>query len=463
MFFNKTKKLLQQTQEQLTEEQQNLINTQHQLDMAQKERDDLIFRYKDLVGKDKAIDDKFYQFTQMQQRLSEVDTRYQTALQIHSRLESEISLYEDRLDIGSFGLYKPQHSFDTSEQYKRALDDNYEAQKDAIKAGRAVVCTTEWSVGGSKVEGRRMTNQYNKLMLLAFNGECDSQISKVKWNNAGKVKERIIKAFDNINKLGTTQQSSITPEFLDLKLQELSLTYEYAQKRQEEKEEQQRIREMMREEEKAQKEMERAQRDAEDEERRYQKALDKAKQELGVASPGTTELLTEQIRQLEERLKAAQMQKERAISMAQQTKVGHIYVISNTGSFGEDVYKIGMTRRLDPMDRIKELGDASVPFHFDVHAIIYSTNAPQLEYELHRRFDTRRLNRINNKKEFFKVSLDEIESFVKQHANAEIEFTKLAEAKEYRETLAFLDRLNKAENAPQKVSPFPQTLVGINE
>jgi hypothetical protein len=143
--------------------------------------------------------------------------------------------------------------------------------------------------------------------------------------------------------------------------------------------------------------------------------------------------------------------------MAQMTKVGHIYVISNIGAFGEDVVKIGMTRRLDPLDRVRELGDASVPFHFDVHAIIYSENAPQLENELHKKFNDRRLNRINNRKEFFKASLEEIESFVKEHADAEIEFTKVAEAREYRETL-IVNNTNLIEKT-SSTKVFPKTLL----
>ena len=213
----------------------------------------------------------------------------------------------------------------------------------------------------------------------------------------------------------------------------------------------------MREEEKAQKELERAQKEAEDEEARFQKALDKAKKELGSASQNEVDELNNQISSLEKKLQEAHERKERAISMAQMTKVGHIYVISNIGAFGEDVVKIGMTRRLDPLDRIKELGDASVPFHFDVHAIIYSENAPQLENELHKKFNDRRLNRINNRKEFFKASLEEIESFVKEHAGAEIEFTKVAEAREYRETLIVNNTNLIDKTSSTKV--FPKTLL----
>jgi len=239
-----------------------------------------------------------------------------------------------------------------------------------------------------------------------------------------------------------THNVSLTTELLNLKFEEMALFHEYDLKQHAEKEEQRRIRDLMHEEEKAQREFERAQREAEDEERRYQKALDKARQDIGVASEEDFKFLNEQIGVLEVKLKEAQARKERAISLAQQTKVGHIYVISNVGSFGEDIFKIGLTRRLDPLDRVRELGDASVPFHFDVHAIIYSENAPQLEYEIHRKFDDRRLNRINGRREFFKVSLSEIEEVIKQHSDAGIQFTQIAEAREYRETLTLLEKLS---------------------
>ena len=156
---------------------------------------------------------------------------------------------------------------------------------------------------------------------------------------------------------------------------------------------------------------------------------------------------------MEQRLLEAQANKERATSRAQMTRSGHVYIISNIGSFGEDVYKIGMTRRLDPMDRVRELGDASVPFQFDVHAVIYSENAPTLENALHRAFHHRRVNRVNERKEFFRVTLDEIAEVVRQH-HGEIEFTQMAEAKEYRQSLAIL-------RAPGPVSsPMPAAVIG---
>jgi hypothetical protein len=428
-----------------------------ELELLEIENGDLKKKYANLIDIDQEIESKKAEIVSLNNKLSELDTTYVASLETYEALQKEIDLYTDSVDIGSYGLYEPQFSFDTSEKFKEAIEANYQNQKLAIKEDNAIICNTDWTVGGSKAEGKKMTNRNKKLMLYAFNGECDGLISKVKWNTATKIQERIEKAYNDINKLGEVQTTFITEHYKNLKLQELALTYEYEQKKYDEKEEQRQIREQMREEEKAQKELERAQKEAEDEEARFRKALDKARKELGSASQNELDELNNQISSLERKLLEAQERKERAISMAQMTKVGHIYVISNIGSFGEDVVKIGMTRRLDPLDRVRELGDASVPFRFDIHAIIYSENAPQLENELHKKFNDRRLNRINNRKEFFKASLEEIESFVKEHAGAEIEFTKVAEAREYRETLI----VNKTNLIDQisNTKVFPKTLI----
>lgn len=418
-------------------------------------------KYSPIIDIDKTVAERKTEREACESRIAELNEKYKNALSLFKELEKQLSIYKDSLEISEYGLYQSKYSFDLPEQYRLELESNYQQQKSMVSTEQAVKCYTEWEVGGSKAEGKKMTTRYTKLMLYAFNGECDAIMAKVKWNNVAKTELKIKQTFDNVNKLGASHNIHITDNYLQLKYNELALTYEYEQKKYEEKEEQRRIREQMREEEKAQKEFERAQREAEDEEKRYEKALEKAKKELTIphTDPQELEALNEKIKILVASLNEAHEKKERAISLAQQTKVGHIYVISNIGSFGEDVYKIGMTRRLDPQDRVKELGDASVPFHFDVHAIIYSDNAPQLEYELHQKFKDRRLNRINHRKEFFKVTLDEIEAFVKQHNNAEIEFTKLAEAREFRETLTLLEQLNKAIEEIKEESQFPGSLI----
>lgn len=417
-------------------------------------------KYSQLMNLDDAIEHRNKLLADVRERIEVLNEKFKGSLAINTDLEAQINLYKDTLETRSFGLYEPQFSFDTSERYKDEMELNYIKQKNVIKNDNAAICTTEWTVGGSVAEGRKMTSQYKKLMLYAFNGECDGLVAKVKWNNVARTRDRMIKSFESINKLGQISFVSITNDYLKLKLEELALAYEYEQKKYEEKEEQRRIREQMRDEERAQKEIEKAQKDAADEEKRFQIALDKAKLELGNSSQLNADMLTEKVRLLELKLQDAHERKERAIALAQLTKVGHIYVISNLGSFGENVYKIGMTRRLDPLDRVRELGDASVPFQFDVHAIIYSENAPQLEYEIHKKFGERRLNRINNRKEFFKVTLEEVETFVHQHANAEIQFTKLAEAREYRETMSLLEQLSiTTSDLSYQNSRFPETLL----
>jgi hypothetical protein len=428
-----------------------------ELEALEIENAELKKKYANLIDIDNEINSKKVDFENAKLNLVELNSTYTTSLETFQTLQNQLELYSDSIDIGSYGLYEPQFSFDTSEKFKEAIEANYQNQKLSIKEDNAVICNTNVTVNGSIADGKKMTTRNKKLMLYAFNGECDGLISKVKWNTATKIKERIEKAFNDINKLGEVQTTFITEQYKNLKLEELALTYEYEQKKYDEKEEQRQIREQMREEEKAQKDLERAQKEAEDEEARFQKALDKVKKELGSASQNEVDELNNQISSLEKKLQEAHERKERAISMAQMTKVGHIYVISNIGAFGEDVVKIGMTRRLDPLDRVRELGDASVPFHFDVHAIIYSENAPQLENELHKKFNDRRLNRINNRKEFFKASLEEIESFVKEHADAEIEFTKVAEAREYRETLIVNNTNLIDKTSSNKV--FPKTLL----
>ena len=310
-----------------------------------------------------------------------------------------------------------------------------------ISSERAAICSTNWTIGGSEAKGRASTKKYIKLTLRAFNGECDSLIAKVKWNNINQMKERISKSFETINKIGESQTVTIQKDYLDLKIKELALEHEYQQKRQKEKEELRAAQEEMREEEKARREFEQAQKEAEKEESNYQKALDKARKEIEQATGEKQTKLQIQIENLERELKEAQEKKERAISMAQQTKRGHVYIISNIGSFGEHVYKIGMTRRLEPLDRVKELGDASVPFHFDIHAIIFSEEAPTLENELHKAFANKKMNMVNYRKEFFKVTLDEIEQKTKE-IGLSAEFLRMPEANEYKETIAILEKLN---------------------
>ena len=411
---------------------------------------------------DSLVQQKSLEISKLDIDLKNLNTDYQNALEIYSKLRKETSLYESKLDLIEFGVYEPIYNFERSDEYREEQNAIIENQKRMIADDVAAICRTNWTINGSESKGRISTKKYIKLTLRAFNGECDSLISKVKWNNVNQMKERIKKSYETINKLGESKDVYINHEFLELKLKELILEYEYQAKKQKEKEELRRIQEELREEEKARREIEQAQREAEKDEANYQRALEKAKKEIEQTTGEKHSKLLAQIERLEQELKEAQAKKERALSMAQQTKRGHVYVISNIGSFGENVYKIGMTRRLEPLDRVRELGDASVPFRFDLHALIYSEDAPALENELHRLFEKRNVNMINFKKEFFRVSIDEIENAIKDN-NLNAEIIRLPEAEEYRETLAILDRINnpeKTETIDQLIkSEFPESLI----
>ena len=433
-------------------------------------------KYKDVIDIDKIVETRSDELKSLEEKIAkqkyeydakteQLNNDYISKRNVFEDLLKEISILEENLEDISYGLYKPHFDYNTSEEYKKKLNEIWNETKNLIRSGKAVYSATEWRLRGSIAEGRTMIKNSSKLMLRAFNGECDSTISKVIWNNVVTFETRISKAFEAINKLGLKYEISITKEYLDLKLMELRLEYELQEKIHEEREEQRKIRLRMYEEQKVQQEIEKVKQDAEEEEQRFQKALKKAKSEISKTTGAELVMLNDKITSLEENLRKAQEQKARAISRAQQTKSGHVYIISNIGSFGENVYKFGMTRRLDPQDRIDELGNASVPFDFDVHGLIYSDNAPELENKLHKHLNDRRINLVRMRREFFKVTIDEIEEIVKEF-NLEVQLTKLAEAKEYRMSLSKMEAKEKQlsediEKLRMQEFKFPASLINL--
>ncbi len=367
-----------------------------------------------------------------------------------TRLRLEVEQLDEERMFQDHGLYAPRYDFESSELYKQRLDDIHGQQKAMVKQKTAAICTTSWTVGGSAAKGRKMARDNIKLMLRAFNGECDAAVSKVRYNNVDALENRIRKSFERINKMNEINHCHITDTYLQLKLNELFLSHEFREKKQREREEQRRIKEQMREEQRATAEMEKVQRDAEKEEARFRKALEKARSEIKDATGKKHARMEAKLADLEKKLAEAEQNRARAISRAQLTRSGHVYVISNIGSFGPNVFKIGMTRRLDPNDRVRELGDASVPFAFDVHAMIYADDAPSLENSLHMEFDERRVNKVNRRKEFFDVSLREIEDAVTR-LHGQIEFTELAEAEEFRKTKG----IEQAKTRAPRAAPPP--------
>ena len=315
----------------------------------------------------------------------------------------------------------------TSEEYKTQYSMITLKEKEMIKNSTAITIT-------NYTMSKKETSSNIRQLLRCFNAEADVQIASVTFKNIETVKNRIQKSFEALNKLFVLNGVQINQEFFRIKLEEADFMYKIAYQKEQERLQQKAIREQMIEEEKVRREIEKEKAKVEKEETHFKQEIDNLMKRLHVASEIEKQLYVDKIRELEEKLKEVEESKKNVLEREQNTRAGYVYIISNIGSFGENVYKIGMTRRLDPMDRINELSSASVPFEFDVHAMIFSDDAPALETTLHNAFSDRRVNMVNKRKEFFRVNLFEIEKVVKENFNATVHFTMTAEAAQYRET-----------------------------
>lgn len=357
--------------------------------------------------------------------------------QYRSSLKQEISeLEKERDSLVSQSLVADINLSDyqdmKSDEIKNELAVLRLRQQDMVKNGTAV--NTDMVSYASK--GKRETMNQTKQLLRCFNAECTSILDKVTLRNIDSSRDKIVRSFDALNKMFRDDGVQLTQNFLKTKFEELSLAYQYLVKQEEEKEQRRAIREQMVEEEKVRKEIERAKQKIEKEEAQFSNEINKLMAYMQNAKDDIERTLyIDKIKELQEKLDALQKDKDDVLQREQNTRAGFVYIISNIGSFGEQVFKIGMTRRLEPMDRIAELSSASVPFPFDVHAMIFSEDAPHLESVLHQHFDKQRVNQVNPRKEFFKVDLEEIKKVVLENHNATVKFVDVPDAIEYRETV----------------------------
>lgn len=351
-------------------------------------------------------------------------------------IKEDISIYQPVHGLMNVGFFEePEYLYDTSERFKEEIKIIREQQKILITEGKAIVIPNSIALTSNTSYVKRVLGGQSKLMFKAFNVECDNLMSLVKSSNYAKILERIDKVAGDLEKSAASLQCGFSKEYVELKFKECEMQYHFKLKDEREKEEQAAIKEQIREEQKAVREFERAIAKAQKEERMFKEALEAARQELAISSDKDKEKLTERIALLERQLLEAEENEKRAKSMAEQTRRGHVYIISNVGSFGDNVYKIGLTRRLEPMDRVKELGDASVPFSFDVHAMIYSEDAPTLETQLHKEFTKLRVNQVNHRKEFFNVTLLDIKDKASEILGGDVDFKMTALAEDYYESL----------------------------
>lgn len=350
--------------------------------------------------------------------------------------KDELVILDQELLLQEFGLYEPIYDFANSDQYKAKLEENRKKQKDLIKNKTGVSYYDHWTVDGSRAKGRKMNNDNIKQIIRTFNVECESIIDRLTFANVESMKKRINKSYDALNKMNQSNRVALKPNFLQLKLEELQLAYEYQVKKQEEKEEQRRIKEALREQARVQKELEEQRKNTLKDLKHFDTALQKLQTQLQKSSLSEEErsALIEKEQELAQKVETINEQLKDIDYRQTNQRAGYVYIISNIGAFGENIYKIGMTRRLEPYDRVHELGGASVPFRFDVHAMIFTEDAPALENALHKAFDSRRVNLINTRREFFRVTLDEIEEVVKTNYDKTVTFERCATASEYRET-----------------------------
>lgn len=284
---------------------------------------------------------------------------------------------------------------------------------------------------------KKFINNQIRQILRSFNAECDLAISNVTLKNIDTMRNKILRSYETLNKIYKSDGVQITKDFLENKLQQLITAHSYQEKLEDERVQKKLIQEQLKEEEKVRREIECEKAKIEKDETQFKNEISKLMKYLQKTDNEVEKTLyIDKIKECEEKLSDLATVKSDVLNREKNTRAGFVYIISNIGSFGENIFKIGMTRRLEPMDRIKELSSASVPFEFDVHALIFSDDAPSLESILHNIFREYEVNKVNHRKEFFSIPLEKIEKVVTEHHNATVQWTYDAAAEEYRESLA---------------------------
>lgn len=350
-------------------------------------------------------------------------------------LQKEVIVLNDDLDLQEYGFFERKYKFSDSTKYKEELETLRKRQKQLVKDKKAGVIVRPMLLDNSKSKGRAMQNQLIKAMIRGFNGEVDAHLVKVTATNLSKKVDAVVKSFNQLNKMYSRNLVCLSNDYLELKISELQLAVEYELQKLEEKELLREQRAKEREDKKLQAELAAKRKQIEKDRKHFKQMLDNVEELLKTANEEEKEKLNLQLAEYQDKLSELDELEEDIDYREGHAIAGYVYIISNIGAFGEDVYKIGVTRRLDPMERIRELGSASVPFQFDVHALIFSEEAFSLEKELHNRFEKNKINKVNGRKEYFKVPFSDIKAVLEEHKELAIELTEKAEAFEYRQSL----------------------------
>lgn len=411
----------------LTPEQQEIIDINAEL--QQKRNDLLEFESKsdkEMNKRQRTIDSLLKKEATILGKIERLDAHI-------ANLQKEVFHLNDEISMQEFGLYAPMYEAMSSALLKVEIESCRQRQKEMIKNEKACLFVENWTVNGSKAEGKRMTKNNIKQILRSFNNECDAIIDKVKFNNYSAIEKRISTSAVALNKMNVINKVSLANDYVGAKLEELRLVHEYAMRKEEEKEIEREQREELKEQRKLEAEIRQAREKLMKEAKHFSNAIDEVRLRLAtVIDESEKTKLQNKLTELEHGLEVINQDQKQVDYRESNTRAGYVYIISNVGSFGEGVYKIGVTRRLEPMDRIRELGDASVPFKFDVHALIFSEDAPTLEGKLHQAFSQDKLNLVNPRREFFRASLEAVEKIIRENFNDTFELNYMPDAEEYR-------------------------------
>ncbi len=356
----------------------------------------------------------------VQELTAQLNARPVAALATQQPLsDPRVITVDDALVLQEVGIYEYHHPLENADSYKQALTDLRLAIREAVKTSDAVVVANKFSFNNSLAEGRRLTSDLSKLMLRAYNAEAENCVRTIRAGNLDTAKRRLDKAATDIEKLGAAMQMHVSPAYHALRTKELELTADYMIKVQEEREAAREERERLREERKVEQELAAERERLDKEQAHYRSVL----QRLTEAGQDTREIEG----QLSRIAEAIAQNDFRAANI----RAGYVYVISNIGAFGPNVVKIGLTRRLEPLDRVRELGGASVPFPFDVHAVYFSDDAVRLENELHKEFGPNRLNHANPRREFFFATPEEVRRALAKKVGNLLDYNASPEATQY--------------------------------
>ena len=357
----------------------------------------------------------------------DVNAARQELARLHAELahaRAQIVETNEIAQLQEAGIYEYAHPLSDAVAYKDLLTRIKTDTKALVTAGRAVAASTTWQVNGSAAQGRKMVADFSKLLLRAYNAEADNCVRTVTPHSRRASLERLSTAAATIEKLGRTMDIHITSEYHRIRLYEIELTADYLAKVENERERMREERERLRDEQAAQREIEREKARLAKEQAHYQNVLQRLRE--GDGAP-------EAIAEIQAKLAEIGVEVDKVISREANIRAGWVYVISNIGAFGDRVVKIGMTRRLEPMDRVRELGDASVPFRFDVHVLIFSNDALTLESRLHNALQDRKVNQVNIAREFFYATPSEVKEHLKSIAGQHLlEYREEPEAPEWR-------------------------------